>query len=120
MYKVGDYVRTIYGTFAKIIERVFDEEKEIIVFSENIIPYYERMVDNCYKEELDKYIIKSSPKIKDLIQDGDYVNGCKVVIINNIKHLETRKGLVFLRILEQIKSIVTKEQFEALEYEVKQ
>lgn len=113
MYKVGDYVRTECG-IAKI--KSFQlKSKEIIILDKDIMFCNMDIYRNCCNIN---QVIKSSPRIKDLIQDGDYVNGCKVVIINNIKHLETRKGLLFLGILEQIKSIVTKEQFESMQYEV--
>ena len=86
-----------------------------------------------------KNIIKSSPNIIDLIEVGDYVNGMKVgekpPIINPNTYKEYIKGKIFLddKIYtgfveswwdrpyietEDIKSIVTHEQFSQMEYKV--
>lgn len=73
-------------------------------------------------------ILKASKNIIDLIQTGDYVNGYKVVdIVKGFKvlidklELNTCDGNYYLKqfIDNQIKSIVTKEQFESMAYEVK-
>ena len=66
----------------------------------------------------DKYIIgEPSENIIDLIEPGDYVNGYKVKITNpymivldnyNFKAIENK----------DIKSVVTKEQFNSAKYEV--
>lgn len=113
MYKVGDYVRLRRNQgIAKIDE--YDEETNNYYLDKAI---YDEWGDETFR--LDENDIEDYDKnVREIIKDGDYVNGSKVVIINNIKHLETRKGLVFLGILEQIESIVTKEQFESMQYEV--
>lgn len=70
-----------------------------------------------------KDIINASYNIIDLIEVGDYVNGEKVIEIDNCKgamrelYLEGQNpekdcGIYF----EEIKSIVTREQFESMEY----
>ena len=109
--KVGDYVRTKKHGIGKIISFSYQED------------------DECCFIELSKRrtgikqsnIIKSSPNIIDLIEVGDYVNGLKVQGVNNeIKGFGT---IVFDKdnsIMEDyIYSIVTKEQFKNMEYEVK-
>ena len=60
--------------------------------------------------------LKSQPSfnIIDLIEEGDYVNGERV-----IKHFTTWLALGIAIVKEQdIKSIVTKEQFESMSYKV--
>ena len=110
--KVGDYVRTIYG-IAKV------EEDRKIKFG-----LIHPVIDILKKEA----IIKSSPNIIDLIEVGDYVNGEKIIKIGE-DHCG-RKILVYgfndgrhqvanAIYEEDIKSIVTKEQFESIKYKVK-
>lgn len=67
-------------------------------------------------------ILKASKNIIDLIQVGDYVNGCKVI------QQYAPEGIYCLWIklddgthidkYEDIKSIITKEQIESIKYEV--
>ena len=71
---------------------------------------------------LKENIIKSSSNIIDLIEIGDYVNGARVIRTN------APAGFVIVNTAlmsentiykYNIKSIVTKEQFERISYEVK-
>ena len=108
--KVGDYVRTKDDGYINKIKKVNQ---------------YNVLVDgrDLFGEEIcvpNNEIAKSSPNIIDLLEDGDYVNGYKIVVINGIKHIETKNGLEFFGIfwMTNIKSIVTKEQFEAMEYKL--
>lgn len=72
-------------------------------------------------------IDKVSFDIIDLIQQGDYVNGYLVTFVynpggNKVVRIELEKDNLRGHIIsssEQIKSIVTKEQFESIKYEVK-
>ena len=68
------------------------------------------------------YIIKSSPNIIDLINVGDYVNGLKVDKIdeNGIYNSNSYDGWLvnIASYNEDIKSIVTKEQFESMKYRI--
>ena len=71
--------------------------------------------------------IIASHNLIDLIEVGDYVNGFKVleiikgfkVIVDNLE-LNTRDGNYYLKRFtnNEIKSIVTKEQFNSTKYEV--
>ena len=65
-------------------------------------------------------IIKSSPNIIDLIEVGDYVNGYRITTIgSNGIYAEDENGyLIKMFTKEDIKSIVTKERFESMEYKV--
>ena len=121
--KTEEYIRTYEGIIGKILE---DED-----IAENGV-YIDTTFLDDYADETNfvKYedIKKHSFNIIDLIKEGDYINGIKiyslkkgigygdkeqeVVIINknfcNCKFIRT----------EDIKSIVTKEQFKNIEYEV--
>lgn len=132
--EVGDYLRTKYGNIAKIIDIENDEDDntKILIFNKEIIPYYEFTTDNCYEKDVDEYIIKSSKNIIDLIQVGDYVNG---LIVEKNKYGDLYIGYVYCggdigrtqepyatfikdMEIEDIKSIVTKEQFKNMEYRI--
>ena len=73
--------------------------------------------------EIKNDIVKHSKNIIDLIEVGDYVNGKKVIEVDDCKgamrevyvegqNPEKDCGLYF----EQIETIVTKEQFKSIEY----
>ena len=102
--KVGDYVRT-KNKIGRIIKC-------------NSIYFILDNDDNNIAHELDE-IIESSPNIIDLIEVGDYVNGEKV--IGKLDYLLEfdggGDGDYYLR-EEEIKTIVTKEQFESVEYRI--
>ena len=106
--KVGDYVRTKdYQNIRSRIGKIIKQDGKY---------YYLDIDENTQMVWEEDTIIKSSPNIIDLIEVGDYVNGVIVTqsYIDNIKHIapeikENNYG---------IKSIVTKEQFESMEYKV--
>ena len=120
--KVGMYVRTKKG-IAKILGRINDPTN-----------FYHKMLitdkflkihgDTEYIHDLD--IIKARKNITDLLQVGDYVNGYLVTFVyrpdgNEVFRIELEKNTLQGHIIsksEQIKSIVTKEQFESIKYEV--
>lgn len=109
--KIGDYVRTkSYGIkkingFSSTLEEDFidcDYDK------------YQRVLINK------KEVVKSSPNIIDLIEVGDYVNGHTVKMIKEDKSkIDIGEGEDYFWLRNQdILSIVTKEQFESMEYKV--
>ena len=114
------YVRTKDGKIAKFIK--YDEEDK----EELITDYYE------YSTIWIKDVIKASHNIIDLIEVGDYVNGSKVIDISIIG--KDKEKWVWVEQMEdsdnkygddyvgynndQIKSIVTKEQFESMKYKI--
>ena len=113
--KVGEYVRTRWGCIAKFegINEEFYEFDNIIMDESSAV-----------REELFVDIVeKSSPNIIDLIEVGDYVNGSYIYSI-----VEENKNTGQPRVLfteedgvlgsGEIKSIVTKEQFERMEYRI--
>ena len=109
---IGDYVRT----------------KDGIIWKPNKIEEIEGkwFFDDYYW--YDKDYIKSSSNIIDLIEVGDYVNGYQVkdidyafddVVMNNknaryVPYIDCNKN----NYIDDIKSIVTHEMFESMEYKI--
>ena len=128
--EVGMYVRTKYGLIAKYIE--FDDEYKVHIFDNKIQWFYEYYRESIDFKEWEKfisnYVVKVSHNIIDLIEVGDYVNGLR---INSITEVDENHDVRLVWNLttygdddisfsnEEIKSIVTKEQFESMQYEVK-
>ena len=117
---IGEYVRTDNGE----IHKVEDEEDlrihiktEKIMFRAWVEDYY-----GCHKE--DRFIVKHSKNIIDLIQKDDYVNGCKVYEVREdeiVVYLERKPINCYNYIMaDEIKSIVTKEQIKQIEYRIKE
>ncbi len=100
--KVNDYVRTKYeiGKIVKCnsIYFILDIDKDNIAHEQN-------------------EIIKSSPNIIDLIEVGDYVDKLRVVDkYEDYIVVETFDERIVIQKEDNIKSIVTIEQFESMEY----
>ena len=126
---VGDYVRTKDGIILKVkdIEDIYTTDNIYIGMA---------IYDNEGHFVNDVEIIKSSSNIIDLIEVGDYVNGYKVTMLedeyyddvtDSVKKIKDKEKIkIILGNEEQfygvyakdIKSIVTKEQFESMEYKV--
>jgi hypothetical protein len=142
--KVGDYVRTKYG-IAKIIDLKDNPygEKTIYILNKSIINIYdcdggELACCNPFIEDMqnrfdtkfgdEKCIIKSSPNIIDLIEVGDILyleesDDIACMFFKDIYLVKNEDNL--LNIISDIKnkkckliSIVTKQQFESMEYKV--
>ena len=102
--KFGDYIRTNYK-----IRRVTNSN------------FYMQQYVECGEDLVWKNdIVKHSPNIIDLIEVGDYVNGERVEMIQNKciygRYCEDGGGYDFFVGADEIKSIVTKEQFANMEY----
>ena len=120
--KVGDYVRNKYG-IAKVLEISEDVVKQIqtikfdrpICFWVNSKTGEERNRTNILPitPNIDLNKIKIG-KLIDLIEVGDYVNGKEVFNPNGLKWLYKDIGDE----VKDIKSIVTKEQMETMEYKI--
>lgn len=118
---VGDYVRTKYGNIGKItnLNKQFSQVE------------YQDNQTRCDTNESN--ILKSSPNIIDLIEVGDYVNGYPVAKIykstnkdigrvieyetDNVGGYEYEAEDLWECHIKSI-SIVTKEQFESMEYKI--
>lgn len=122
--KVNDYVRSSWGTISRIKKYKHDEDGtgfSILIENECIGAHYKSksQFDNDYK---------TSPNIIDLIDVGDYVNGYLVkdidyafddVVMNNknariVPYIDCNKD----KYIDDIKSIVTHEQFSQMEYRI--
>ena len=131
--RVNDYVRNKYG-IAKVIDIENNNGIDILVFDNPICFLVNKETSEIKDDRLfnrlaiidgvDVSKVKSSPNIIDLIEVGDYVNGYFVttgnqgvgsIYIAEIDGLGLKKKLYE----KDIKSIVTKEQFEAMKYEIK-
>jgi hypothetical protein len=120
---IGDYIRTPFG-----ITKCINKQQIIIendLFCETKYGYlyyledYDDEICNITDSNLDEY--KHSANIIDLIEIGDYVNGKEVIdfMLENGK----RKGIIVDADIwgfdiDEIKSIVTKEQFESMKYRI--
>lgn len=105
--EVGEYVRTKYG-IAKITK---------IDLNVNACEIDKQL--NDFHFVLNENIIRTSPKIIDLIQVGDYVNGylVKDILDNGPNGLVVQTTIDYLY-EKDIKSIVTREMFESMEYKI--
>ena len=121
----GMYVRTKYNGISKIVDYINDQTHYFFKCYK-----LDRDYINCeeYITEID--VLKTSHNIIDLIEVEDYVNGSKVININydlNYDEDIVESITIFDYSIEgndilhneEIKSIVTKEQFESISYEVK-
>ena len=111
--KIGDYVRTKYGiTQFKEYESTNGSKILCMPVKDGSQGIFANVED----------VIKSSPNIIDLIEVGDYVNGWKITTIDkryNKLYAEYEDGYLIQAISKKnIKSIVTKEQFESMEYKI--
>lgn len=119
------YVRTKYGYIARL--KIINKTDRYTEYEfDNKIGYdydgfFHSIVEDCID---DIEIIKASYNIIDLIEVGDYVNGSKVYYCycadedSTGLFIDTEKGRQWLDNPSQVKSIVTKEQFESMEYKV--
>lgn len=110
--EVGIYVRTNYGLIGKIFEKYKGVANRIVYKVNN---------SSCddYTNVFDFEIINASHNIIDLIEVGDYVNGVEIEQIIDEKLWFDASDMRECCIeSNQIKSIVTKEQFENMSYKV--
>ena len=117
--KVGDYVRTPKG-IGKIIKKYSDLKDSFIDLDCGITLDY--ITKDFTEEEINK-MYPSSPNIIDLIEAGDIVNygllGGGMVILKKDGEITTNT-ILFSNLKEKdIKKVITKEQIENMEYEVK-
>lgn len=122
--EVNDYVRTKWGDIERII-RVDNDNIIVEIEEDEDGRTYSKM---CHKED----VFKSSSNIIDLIEVGDYVNGDRVKALKG--DIESHKinnedDVIYTEYIndydewcgfeeDEIKSIVTKEQFSQIEYKV--
>ena len=123
--KVGEYMRIKSGVIGKVVQieiagqgtRHYNESFEDTIYCIDTNDYIEN-----YRYKI-QAIVKHSPNIIDLIEVGDYVNGELVTSVydenkedEQIQFEVNNQGNYTYYINEDIKSIVTKEQFKSIEY----
>lgn len=116
----GMYVRTKDGLIRKCVT-VDLEDTDAYELDDYIYVEYGDEINWLDEAELEKYISKSSYNIIDLIEEGDYVNGSKVIdIVENDVYVSNfyEEQCIGQVSKKNIKSIVTKEQIESIKYEV--
>lgn len=126
--KVGEYLRTRFGLIGKIIDKYKGVQRDTIYKIDIPMDNGEMQFDytNVFKFE----IYKTSPNIIDLIEVGDFVNKQEVVNVEGFdKNGDDKEALgiidtdgdyaygVFLEDI-RIRTIVTHEQMEEMEYRV--
>ena len=114
--KVGEYLRTRAGFIYKITN-----------IDKNGVIYLDKKQSVMSKQELEDYTVKHSFELIDLIEVGDFVNGYRVENVINegpcpsgkCVDIDSSKGSSECTLWEQdIKTILTKEQFETNCYKV--
>lgn len=120
--KVGMYVRLVNDVEDIVVINKIANVFETTILTENDGSIYQG-------EYTKENVVKASYDIIDILEVGDYVNGypaTEILSSNNkvyeikIKRPNNRNGVWIERIRknEDIKSIVTKEQFENMEYKI--
>ncbi len=115
----GMYIRTEDGYIGKCIDIDSDN---FAFFDKPVYKDFSDTLDSCYLSNID--IKKASFNIIDLIEVGDYVNGEKVTSAEPVDKKDIERYLGFgdydyyIHNSEDIKDIVTKEQFLNCKYVV--
>ena len=119
--KAGEYVRTKEGEIGVI---GFPDEEENMFEQKQFEWYSNGKYYNLIKEY---EVIKHSKNIVDLIEEGDYVNGRlilqvdykmkRICLLVTFLYTMSMSNVIWIN-SQDIKSIVTKEQFKSVEYEV--
>lgn len=105
--EIGEYVRTDKGKIGKVVEKRLGFNKDLQVYQD----IYK--LDNGLWTILD-YIVKHSKQLIDLIECGDCVNGELIT-----DKWDTRISSIRSNFSEEdIKTILTKEMFEANCYKI--
>ena len=125
--EVGMYAR-LHGKIGKIEHICMCEQCKLRGFYEPVVDFGHEGSD--YVSVYWKDDLKASHNIIDLIEVGDYVNGSKVEeIFNDINGKKAnivttecyvgQENMEYDVVLEEdIKTVVTKEQFESMQYKV--
>lgn len=120
--QVGKFGRTNLGKiliFAYLENLQGERYKNKVILTDG-----KKIINDFYYFKKDEKIVKESSNLIDLIEAGDYVNGYKVIEPNNDKDClfdYMRVGTEAVNIgvyKDDIKTIVTKEQFKSMEYKV--
>ena len=124
---INEYIRNYEGVIGKVKRIELDEiDKSLKWYVFDKKRYDMNIIDEVYINK--PYIKKHSFNIIDLIEEGDYVNGIKIYSVKKgIGYGDKgQEGIIINKIYcnckfiptENIKSIVTKEQFKSIEYNI--
>ena len=119
--KENMYVRTKDGIIAKV-DYIDDDT---IFFDKDLYRTYGDSIDFLEKDNLER-IVKASYNIIDILEVGDYVNGCYIQEIKSLKDnvmvcmLDSDYEFVSTITNKDIKSVVTHEQMKQMEYKVEE
>lgn len=123
MTKIGDYIRTEKG-IAKVIDR--NDETRLHYPDAWVTDVELNMYDCRIKSKNYVYngdVLNSSPRILDLIEKGDFIDGKEVVRANHFadgfNRIELFGGKTILN-KTKITSIITKEQIESIGYRLEE
>lgn len=116
--EVGDYVRTVDGVIAKVKTIRSYYKTKIYHFDNTLYQDWDDDIDYLKDNNLEKNIVKHSKNIIDLIEVGDYVNGALIVYIDKKEDEICTPEKIYKLSESKIERIVTKEQFESVEYKV--
>lgn len=122
--EVGMYVRTKDGRMGKLMGHMVSDENKIAIWT-NTTEEGIKITPVIDKDT----IVKASYNIIDILEVGDYVNGSKVIKIENVENYpdlssikieksDFRYGVYETVFEKDIKSIVTHEQMEQMAYKV--
>lgn len=121
--KVGMYIKTKLNDFCNMvairkIEEIDEDDDNKFWIDDYIMDTFGDEQNKLSEEDVDR----ASFDITDLIEIGDYVNGSPVCVI---EHDENGKTWVYTDseykygyLKEEIKTVVTREEFYLIEYEV--
>ena len=113
------YIRTKDGIIAKV-DYIDDNT---IFFDKDLYRTYGDSIDFLEKDNLER-IVKASYNIIDILEEGDYVNGCYIQEIKSLKDnvmvcmLDSDYEFTSTITNKDIKTIVTHEQMEQMAYKV--
>ena len=118
---VGEYVRT-YNNGIKRVDTIW-QNKTINKYAYEVGSEWDGKLYSTIKTT---DIVKHSKNIIDLVCEGDYVNGCKVMGIYVPRdtwepiQINVDSQTIKYFIQDEIKSIITKEQIKQIEYVIKE
>ena len=131
----GMYIRTKYNDFCNMVAiRKIDEIDDDGSFwiDDYIIDTYGDEQNKLHEEDVEF----ASEDIVNVIKPGDYVNGERVIALRKdiperYIHMNSKDNFIFVEYdlannwyygidTDKIKTVVTKEQFESVKYEVKE
>ena len=111
--EVGMYVRMVNDVEDIVVINKIANVFETTILTENDGSIYQG-------EYTKENVVKASYDIIDLIEVGDYVNGCLVIkdIKGELRFIDNEYRIMRYVENNEIKSIVTKEQFESMSYRI--